>query len=103
MWGLIGWAFVRRRGTIAEHEPISAGGGQIWIAIGGIAVPLLVLTVLFVLGLKLLTDFPIHGMHGGVHAGMEQTMKPGDSNHRPSMVVGSSILERRSLAGVHHG
>lgn len=76
MWALIGWAFVRRRGTIAKHEPISAGGGQIWIAIGGIAVPLLVLTVLFVLGLKLLTDFPIHGMHGGVHAGMEQTMKP---------------------------
>lgn len=76
MWVLIGWGFIRRRGTLAEHAPISEGGGQIWIAIGGIAVPLLVLSVLFVLGLQLLTDFPIHGMQHGNHAGMHRTMKP---------------------------
>jgi cytochrome c oxidase subunit 2 len=77
MWALIAFAFYRRRGTLAEHEPIDAGGGQLWIAIGGIAIPLIVLTVLFVLGLGLLRDFPIHGMHGGAsHAQMAQSMKP---------------------------
>jgi cytochrome c oxidase subunit 2 len=77
MWGLVGYAFYRRRGTIDEHEPITATGGQTWIAIGGIAVPLLVLTVIFVLGLQLLRDFPIHGMHGMEHhARMRNNMKP---------------------------
>jgi cytochrome c oxidase subunit 2 len=77
MWGLVGYAFYRRRGSLAEHEPISVTGGQTWIAIGGIAVPLLVLGVLFVLGLQLLRDFPIHGMHGaGKHSQMQHTMKP---------------------------
>jgi cytochrome c oxidase subunit 2 len=75
MWILIGWAFTRRRGTLGEHAPIDAGGGHLWIAIGGLAVPLLILSVLFVLGLNLLTDFPIHGMHGGM-AHAQTMMKP---------------------------
>jgi cytochrome c oxidase subunit 2 len=75
MWGLIGWGFTRRRGSLAEHAPIEAGGGHLWIAIGGIAVPLLVLSVLFVLGLNLLMDFPIHGMHGNT-ANAQMAMKP---------------------------
>lgn len=75
MWALIGWAFYRRRGTLAEHEPVDSGGGHLWIAIGGLAVPLIVLSVLFVLGLNLLTDFPIHGMHGGM-AHAQTMMKP---------------------------
>lgn len=74
MWGLLFWAFNRGRGTLAEHEPIDAAGGHMWIAIGGVAVPLIVLSVLFVLGLNLLTDFPIHGMHGGMADA--QMMKP---------------------------
>jgi cytochrome c oxidase subunit 2 len=75
MWALIGWGFKRRRGSLAEHAPIDAGGGHMWIAIGGVAVPLLVLSVLFVLGLNLLMDFPIHGMHGNM-ANAQMTMKP---------------------------
>ena len=77
MWIVIAVAFFRRRGTLAEHEPIQAGGGEMWIAIGGIAIPLLILTLLFVLGLQLLRDFPIHGMHGAaMHAEMQKSMKP---------------------------
>jgi cytochrome c oxidase subunit II len=77
MWLLVAWAFYRRRGTLDEHAPIDTGGGQIWIAIGGIAVPLLVLSLLFVLGLQLLTDFPIHGMHHGAGSTvMAASMKP---------------------------
>ncbi len=63
MWVLIAWAFKRRRGTLAEHDPVDVGGGQEWIAIGGLAVPLIILSIIFVLGLKLLADFPIHGPH----------------------------------------
>jgi cytochrome c oxidase subunit 2 len=77
MWILIGYAFYRRRGSLPEHEPIEAGGGQMWIAIGGIVIPLIVLTILFVLGLGLLRDFPIHGMHGGAsQMQMAHSMKP---------------------------
>lgn len=76
MWILVAWAFYRRRGSLEEHAPIDAGGGQIWIAIGGVAVPLLILTLLFVLGLQLLTDFPIHGMHHAGSTVMAASMKP---------------------------
>lgn len=77
MWALLALAFYKRRGTLGEHEPIDSSGGEIWIAIGGAAIPLLVLTVLFVLGLQLLRDFPIHGMHGASnHAQMQESMKP---------------------------
>jgi heme/copper-type cytochrome/quinol oxidase subunit 2 len=77
MWLLIGYAFYRRRGSLLEHEPIDAGGGQMWIAVGGLVIPLVILTILFVLGLGLLRDFPIHGMHGSAsHTQMAHSMKP---------------------------
>lgn len=77
MWVLFGVAFYRRRGTLAEHEPVDVSGGEAWIAIGGLAIPLAVLTVLFVMGLGLLRDFPIHGMHGAnMQGAMARSMKP---------------------------
>lgn len=76
MWLLIAWAFTKRRGTLDEHAPIDVGGGQAWIAIGGLAIPMLVLTVIFVLGLRLLAAFPIHGTHNAMHGGSEPGMKP---------------------------
>jgi cytochrome c oxidase subunit II len=76
MWVLIWWGFAKRRGTLLEHSPIDVRGGEIWIAIGGLVVPLIVLTILFVLGLNLLTDFPIHGMHGGPNGQMQTMVKP---------------------------
>jgi len=63
MWLLIAWAAKRGRGTLAEHAPVDIGGGQKWIAIGGLAIPLAILTLIFVLGLNLLAEFPIHGPH----------------------------------------
>lgn len=41
-------------------------------------IPLIVLTVLFVMGLGLLRDFPIsrHARRGTVHAQMAKSMKP---------------------------
>lgn len=74
---LLGIAFYKRRGSLAEHEPIDADGGQIWIAVGGLAIPLIVLTVLFVAGLSLMSDFPIHGMRGMPNSSqMVGSMKP---------------------------
>jgi cytochrome c oxidase subunit II len=75
MWLLIAWGFLKRRGKLEEHAPISADGGQIWIAIGGLVVPFVVLTVFFVFGLSLLAKFPIHGMP--VNSGVAmQDMRP---------------------------
>jgi cytochrome c oxidase subunit II len=77
MWALFAIAFYKRRGTLAEHDPIAIGGGESWIAIGGIAIPLIVLTVIFVWGLGLLRAFPIHGMHGMANMrNMQMSMKP---------------------------
>lgn len=76
MWILLAWGFAKRRGTLEEHAPIEADGGEIWIAVGGMAVPFMVLTVFFVLGLNLLNDFPIHGMNGAMGTNMQSMMKP---------------------------
>ena len=38
MWVLIGYVGMRRRGTLAEHEPPDAEGGIRWILIGGFAI-----------------------------------------------------------------
>ena len=85
MWVLLALAFSKRRGSLAEHAPIDIGGGQAWIAIGGLAVPLLILTVIFVLGLQLLADFPIHGMPGAMHDGM--AMSTTAALPKPDMLI----------------
>jgi cytochrome c oxidase subunit 2 len=66
MWVLLAIAVAKGRGSLKEHMPIDIGGGQGWIAIGGLAIPLIVLTVFFFLGIQLLADFPIHGKHGAM-------------------------------------
>jgi len=60
MWVLVFWAVARRRGSLETHEPWNVGGGQSWIAVGGFAVPFVVLCTLFILGLLLLRRFPVH-------------------------------------------
>lgn len=60
MWVLIAWAVAKRRGTLAEHAPVDIGGGQGWIVIGGMLIPMIILFFLFVVGMKLLASFPIH-------------------------------------------
>lgn len=79
MWVLLAIALKKRGGDLKEHLPIDAGGGNTWIAIGGLAIPLLVLSVFFFLGLELLADFPIHGVHGG--------MRPGAAMPKPDILV----------------
>lgn len=51
---------LRHKGTLAEHEPVHAGGGHGWILIGGLLIPIAVLCGFFVAGLTLLESFPIH-------------------------------------------
>ncbi len=51
---------VRRRGSLDEHEPVDIGGGQGWVALGGLLIPLLVLSGFFIAGLVVLESFPIH-------------------------------------------
>lgn len=56
---LLVWAVWRRRGTLAEHAPADAGGGQRWILVGGALIPAVVLAGLFVLTLRTMSAFPI--------------------------------------------
>ena len=60
MCSLIAWVATRRRGTFEEHESVDAGGGQLWILIGGFAIPFVILAVVFILGLQAVTRFPLH-------------------------------------------
>lgn len=59
MWALIGWIGVRRRGSLKEHAPFDATGGQNWILAGGLLIPVFVLTGLFVFSLNTLSKFPV--------------------------------------------
>lgn len=73
MWLLLAIALKKRRGSFDEHMPIDVGGGQGWVAVGGLIIPLLVLTVFFFFGLLLLADFPIHGARGAMGSMAKQT------------------------------
>jgi cytochrome c oxidase subunit 2 len=87
MWVLLFVAVTRRRGTLSEHAPIDSGGGQAWIAIGGLAIPLAVLTLIFVLGLRLLSRFPIHGAHGAMDMN-HGAMNKGEVKSPDILVIG---------------
>ncbi|HTW63567.1 MAG TPA: cytochrome c oxidase subunit II [Bryobacteraceae bacterium] len=63
MWGLILWIMLRRRGSFDTHEPFDAGGGHSWMAIGGFAIPLVILSTFFVLSLRGMAEFPLHDDH----------------------------------------
>ena len=95
MWVLLAIALKKNPGSLKEHMPIDSGGGQAWVAIGGIAIPLLVLSVFFFLGLDLLADFPIHGDHGAMNTGPEcKQVEAGYFDHRSPVVVGGSLSRR---------
>ena len=61
MWLLIAWLAVRRRGTLTEHQPWDAPSDPRWIAIGGLAVPIATLFVVFIVSLKTMAAFPMEG------------------------------------------
>lgn len=55
---LVVWGALRRRGSLDEHLPVDAGGGQGWILWGGVALPVTVLTALFITTIVTLNAFP---------------------------------------------
>lgn len=60
MWALLIIPAIRNHGTLEEHAPVDIGGGQGWVALGGLLIPMIVLTGFFVMGLVVLESFPIH-------------------------------------------
>jgi cytochrome c oxidase subunit 2 len=60
MWALLAWVALRRTGSLDEHAPVDAGGGQRWIVIGGFVVPALAFAAVFVATLRTLDAFPSH-------------------------------------------
>ncbi|HEX4339955.1 MAG TPA: c-type cytochrome [Polyangiaceae bacterium] len=65
MWLLIGWLAVRNRGTFDEHAPVDDEGGQRWIFIGGLAIPVVVLATALGMTLYVSTLFPMAAGHEG--------------------------------------
>lgn len=59
VWALIAWVSVRRSGTLDEHAPIDVNGGQRWILIGGFAIPVAVLAIVFISMLQTLKAYPM--------------------------------------------
>ena len=59
MWILLAWVAIRKKGSLAEHEPVDVGGGHGWILIGGFAIPFVILSFMFVFGLEAMQAFPL--------------------------------------------
>jgi cytochrome c oxidase subunit 2 len=59
MWTLLAWVAIRKKGTLTEHAPVDAGGGHTWILIGGFAIPFVILSFIFVIGLQAMETFPL--------------------------------------------
>lgn len=55
---LVLWGALRRRGSLDEHAPVDIDGGKRWILIGGIALPVVVLSILFGVTLYTLRTLP---------------------------------------------
>jgi cytochrome c oxidase subunit 2 len=55
---LVVWGALRRRGRLEEHMPIDVDGGKQWILWGGVALPVTVLTSLFIVTVVTLNMLP---------------------------------------------
>lgn len=55
---LVVWGALRRRGSFEDHLPIDVDGGKQWILIGGVAIPVIVLTGLFITTIVGLNVYP---------------------------------------------
>ena len=58
MGALILVGALRRRGSLDEHEPVDVGGGKSWILWGGVALPVVVLSALFIVTVATLRGIP---------------------------------------------
>lgn len=67
MWGLMLLLWRRPQGTLAEHAPWDAANDKRWIYVGGLAIPAVILIVLFVATLRTMAAFPMgnHEMEMG--------------------------------------
>lgn len=65
VWLLIGWLATRRRGSFDEHAPVGTHNGQAWILVGGIAIPVGILSIVFISSLQTLDAYPLSAGDGG--------------------------------------
>jgi cytochrome c oxidase subunit 2 len=63
MWLLLLWVALRKRGSLAHHAPIGAGGGMPWVLIGGFGIPAAVLAGVFIGMLVELRAVPLDAGH----------------------------------------
>jgi cytochrome c oxidase subunit 2 len=65
MCALLLWVALRRTGTLAEHAPHDAAGGQRWVAIGGFLIPGIAFGAVFFATLRTMAAFPVDHAHHG--------------------------------------
>jgi cytochrome c oxidase subunit 2 len=59
LWVLVFWLSLRRRGSLATHQPYDALEDRRWIVIGGFTIPVVILATVFILMLKSMAAFPM--------------------------------------------
>ncbi len=60
MFLLLLMVLTRPRGNLSEKPPVESEGGHEWIFVGGVAVPLVILAVIFFVSLRVLSGFPVN-------------------------------------------
>jgi len=69
VWVLLVWSLNRRRGTLSEHALITLDDGRSWVTLGGYAIPVVILAVIFALTLHTLRAYPmVHELTPGAGA-----------------------------------
>lgn len=59
VWLLILWIGLRRRGSLDTHLPVDNVQGQSFMLVGGFAIPVAILTLIFIVTLQTMTAFPM--------------------------------------------
>jgi cytochrome c oxidase subunit II len=60
MTALLIWVAGRRSGSFAAHAPVDAGGGMRWVIVGGLVIPGIAFTAVYVATVGTLAAFPMN-------------------------------------------
>jgi cytochrome c oxidase subunit 2 len=81
--GLVVTGALRRRGTLVEHAPADTRGGTLWIQLGGLLIPAVILAIAFILAERTLGRLP---GAGAAHAAA-RTMPKDTADAEPTIEV----------------
>jgi cytochrome c oxidase subunit 2 len=65
MFALLLLILTRQRGSLTEKPKLDPNEGEMWIFVGGLAIPATILAVIFVVSIRVLATFPAHASEQG--------------------------------------